>query len=195
MNNCKTIILYFGSFNPIHKGHLALANAALSELKLTENILGEVWFVLSAQNPFKKQANLWPDNKRAELIRQAIFAFPNFKFCEVELQLPKPSYTIVSLDFLHQTYPTNVFYLLMGEDNLSQLHLWKDYSRILTQHKIMVYPRENHAVCQETASKDYPILREYPNQILWLKQPLINISSSEIRNKIKNGEDVADLLP
>ena len=131
--------LFFGSFNPIHIGHLAIANymAAFTDLQ-------QVWFVVSPQNPLKEKESLLADYHRLALVEQAISDNPQYKASSIEFKLPKPSYTINTLTHLKEKYPEREFVLIMGADNLQTLHKWKNYGQILEQYEIYVYPRKKN---------------------------------------------------
>lgn len=197
-------ILYFGSFNPVHNGHIRLAESIL------EKGLGrEVWFVLSPQNPFKQNPGLWTEALRQKLLEEALRHHPGLKFCGIELELPKPSFTIQTLLELRHRHPGKEFDILMGEDNLEKLHLWKDYRRILEMCHIYVYPRTktlstliNMKACglteiekPDSPTEAYPAQSDYPDKIHRLELPLLNISSSEIRQMLKEGKDISHLVP
>lgn len=203
-------LLYFGSFNPVHKGHIAIAQAAIAQ-----HIAQEVWFVLSPQNPFKASDGLWPESEREERLRKALEPYPAFRLCDAELHLPKPSYTIQTLDFLLQRYPGKRFGILMGEDNLTRLHLWKDFNRILADCDIWVYPRANRNPNEAIAGSNpetpnpadtskphspaewscYPAVQQFPEKIHRLDCPLLDISSTQIRQLLGQGKDVSSLIP
>lgn len=204
-------LLYFGSFNPVHKGHIAIAEAAIDQ-----HIADEVWFVLSPQNPFKQAENLWDESERAARLQKALQPYPYFKFCDAELHLPKPSYTIQTLDFLQKEHPGKSFGILMGEDNLEKLHLWREYRKILSLCPVWVYPRsgnaqttvqpipgpENHpktntrnGTALPGSWSRHPVVQEFPGQIHRLECPLLDISSTRIRTMLERGEDVSDLVP
>ena len=183
------IILYFGSFNPVHNGHIALAKA------VSQLYHAKVWFVLSPQNPFKQDRTLWDENLRARLLEQALRPYGSLEFCDAELRLPKPSYTIDTLRYLQERHPQTEFLILMGEDNLSGLHRWKEIDRIMHRCGILVYPRKEQ---KKTAPKPetYPILERFAHKISLLENlPLLDISSTEIRRKLSEGQDVSDLVP
>lgn len=197
----RPIILYFGSFNPIHNGHIALARSVLEK-----GFGKEVRFVLSPQNPFKRQQDLWPENLRRQLLEEAIAPFPEMRFCDAELQLPKPSYTIRTLEFLQREFPEEDFAILMGEDNLQNLHRWKDYEKILRQCRILVYPRQenpspNTSCLRPTERSDSrkiassPALHDFSERIQILDLPLLDISSSSIREALRKGSDISALVP
>lgn len=171
--------LYFGSFNPIHVGHLAIANAILDEAGLRE-----VWFVLSPQNPFKEQKNLLPDHHRLQILKVAIEDNPRFRACDIEFSLPRPSYTSLTLAHLGERYPDKDFCLIMGADNLASFHRWHNYRYIIDNYHICVYPRVDSP---KTQWDDHP-------HVHLINSPLFNISSSYIRECIKNGKSVKYIL-
>lgn len=177
----KQIGLYFGSFNPVHYGHLKMAEHFLEKAQIDT-----VWFVLSPQNPLKPKAVLWPDALREDLLQKAIEDNPRFTYCNIEQQRPAPHYTIDTLEILKDTYPQFSFSLLLGSDNLLQFPQWKDYKQLLDHYSIYVYPR------QTEASDHAPV--EHPN-IHFLKGPPLPFSATEIRNRITKGETVAQYMP
>lgn len=183
----QTAILYFGSFNPVHNGHIALAKA------VAKGYDAEVWFVLSPQNPFKQDRNLWPEETRGFLLKKALENEPALKFCDVELRLSKPSYTINTLRHLQAEEPQTSFFILMGEDNLAGLHRWKEIDEIMTRCRILVYPRkEKNAPLQQT----YPAVERFGNKITLLKDlPLLDISSTQIRQMLAENKDISALVP
>lgn len=181
-------VLYFGSFNPVHNGHIALAQAVAKRMPQAE-----IRFVLSAQNPFKEQKDLWPEEVRAHLLEKSLKPFPAFSLCRAELELPRPSYTINTLHYLQDKHPETSFSILMGEDNLAGLHKWKDYTQILARCRIWVYPRRQG---QPEAIPSYEAARLFPERISVLEDlPLLNISSTLLREKIRKNEDVSALVP
>lgn len=172
--------LYFGSFNPIHNGHLMLANY------LVENSgLDALWFVISPQNPFKTKESLLPDYQRLELVNRAIEGYTKFAACDIEFSMPKPSYTIDTLTYLGEKYPKREFALIMGTDNLDRLDRWKNYEQIINNHKIIVFPRNG---CDGGA------LRSHSN-VKIVDTPIIEVSSTFIRESIRNGKDVRFFMP
>lgn len=180
MEKKEHIGLYFGSFNPIHYGHLILANHIVQATDLDK-----IWFVVSPQNPLKSK-NLLIDNKtRLNLVNLAIEGNDNFFASDVEFSLPIPSYTINTLQVLNASYPDKDFSIIIGEDNLCNFHRWKDYDKIINSYNIYVYPREG---------SEYTNLIEH-SQIHMVDAPLINISSSYIRKLVKDGMDIRYLLP
>jgi len=176
---CMKIGLFFGSFNPIHNGHLAIAES-IAQQKLFD----QIWLVVSPNNPLKEKNDLLPENKRLEMIKLAIQNFPNLYACDVEFSLPKPSYTINTLHFLENQYPNDEFSLILGNDNMDNFHLWKNYEEILERFTIYVYPRSNEAF----EKKEHP-------HIVYLDAPLLPISATEIRNLLKHGKPIEDYLP
>lgn len=186
----KSVGLYFGTFNPIHVGHLIIANHIVEHTDLNE-----VWLVVSPQNPLKEKAGLLPDYHRLNLIRIAIEDNPKVRASNVEFGLPKPSYTVNTLAHLKEEFPNTTFTLIMGEDNLRSLHKWKNYQTILENHKIYVYPRAL-TIQEKEDLNPHPNLRqlaEHPN-IIKVDAPVMKLSSSFIRNSIKEGRDVRYLL-
>ena len=172
--------LLFGSFNPIHIGHLALANFILEY-----TYLDEIWFVVSPHNPFKVSNDLAGEGKRLRMVKLAIEAEPRFKACDLEFQLPRPSFTINTLKELNQLYPTHQFTIIMGSDNLLSIDRWKDYSTIITDYRILVYPRPGYNV---------ELLPEN-STIQLIKAPLLDISSTMIREGLAQGKELRFLLP
>jgi nicotinate-nucleotide adenylyltransferase len=176
MNNQPvTVGLFFGSFNPIHIGHLAIANymLAFTEMK-------ELWFVVSPQNPFKKPQNMLSEKHRMVLVNLAIEDYPSYRACNIEFRMPKPSYTIDTLARLADKYPQRKFALIMGSDNLEQFHKWKNSDVIIENYHRYIYPRP------ETPQH---LLENIPNATL-VNAPLIDISSSFIRRAIAAGKDM-----
>lgn len=170
--------LYFGSFNPIHNGHLAIASYVLEHTDLHE-----VWFVVSPQNPFKANDVLLPEQQRLHMVQLAIQAIPMMKASDVEFALPKPSYTYDTLQYLTQHYPHHSFALMMGADNAERMHEWKNATQLLGHYPIYVYPRDN----------DTPIATQHPD-FKYVKAPLYPISSTQIRTQIANNTDVSTWL-
>lgn len=173
--------LFFGSFNPIHIGHLALARFFLNETGLKE-----IWFVVSPQNPLKDKKSLLPEHHRLQLLKCAIDDEPAFKAIDIEFKMERPSYTIHTLLKLDELYPKKEFALLMGHDNLGSFEKWKNYQSILENYQIFVYPRISQHSKQNEIS--------HPN-IIKINAPIIEISSTYIRHAIANKKDVRFLLP
>ena len=178
--------LYFGSFNPVHIGHIAIAGY------MTEFAgLDQVWFVVSPHNPLKKKETLLADHHRFYMTQLAIGDNDRLKASDIEFKLPVPSYTIDTLTYLKEKNPKNEFCLVMGEDNLYTLHKWKNADELIRKYPIYVYPRP------DSSKPISPIL----NQILAeadiheVKAPLMEISGTFIRDGIKNGKDMSYFLP
>jgi len=169
--------LYFGSFNPIHIGHMIIANMVVQSTELDQ-----VWFVLSPQNPFKQKTTLLREQERLHLIHLAIEDNPKLRVTDIEFRLPKPSYTIDTLTYLKEKYPQHSFSLIMGSDNIDQIKEWKNGDFILNNYKITVYKRS-----EITATI-------HPN-INYLDFPFLDISATFIRNKIKEGYNMNYFLP
>jgi nicotinate-nucleotide adenylyltransferase len=172
--------LFFGSFNPVHVGHMIIAN-----FMATQTGLEEVWMVVSPHNPLKPKKTLARDHDRLHLVRLAIGDNPKLKASDVEFGLPQPSYTVDTLSYLKEKYPTRQFALIMGGDNLATLHKWKDYELLLRDHEIFVYQRPSH---------DLGDLQQHPS-IKIVEAPLMQISASYIRNCLKAGQSVQYLVP
>lgn len=172
--------LYFGSFNPIHIGHLAIANymAEYSDLD-------QIWFVVSPQNPFKQKSSLLSDYHRLELVNRSIENYPKLKASNIEFALPKPSYTIDTLIYLKEKHPEYNFSLIMGSDNLKSFSKWKNYELILQNNDLYVYPRPGF--------KDDEI--ELKGNIHLVNAPLMEISSSFIREAIKDKKELPFFMP
>lgn len=177
--------LYFGSFNPVHIGHLAIAGY------MTEFAgIDQVWFVVSPHNPLKKKDTLLADHQRLYMAQLAIGDNARMKASDIEFKLPVPSYTIDTLTHLGEKYPKNEFSLLMGEDNLYTLHKWKNSDELIRNHPIYVYPRTN------SIKPSSPVLNNIlaNSDIRYVKAPLMEISGTFIRNGIKQGKDMSYFL-
>lgn len=172
------IALFGGSFDPIHNGHLAIANYIVQN-----NEVDEFWFLLSPQNPLKTNLRQTCDKDRLNMLHCAIEENPKFKICDIELSLPKPSYTIDTLNELKKHYPEHQFSLVIGEDNLSVFEKWKDYKTIVANHKIYVYPRHNAMATFKHSN------------IVITQAPFFNISSTEIRQLINKKLSIEHLVP
>ena len=185
--------LYFGTFNPIHVGHLVIANYMA---EFTD--LDQVWFVVSPQNPLKDKNSLLPDFHRLALVREAIYENPKLSASDVEFNLSKPSYTITTMGYLLEKYPQHSFSLIMGEDNLRTLHKWYNHDVLLRKHKIYVYPRVlTIQEEQEVMSLSEQLTKNYaghPNIVFCNDAPVMKVSASFIRQAIKEGKDVRYLL-
>lgn len=174
--------LYFGTFNPIHIGHLIIANH-MAEY----SGLDQVWMVVTPHNPLKKKSTLLEDHHRLHMVRLATDFFEKIESSDVEFKLPQPNYTVHTLAYLKEKFPKNEFSLIMGEDNLSSLHKWKNYETILEHHKIYVYPR---LISSETEST----FHNHPN-VFRIDAPILELSSTFIRESIKKGKNVIPMLP
>ena len=178
----KKVGLFFGTFNPIHNGHLKVANYFVKKVELEE-----VWLVVSPQSPFKKKESLVENNQRLAMVDIALKDFPKLKVCDDEINLSKPSYTINTLLHLKNKFHDYDFVIILGQDILSYFHEWKNYKDILKNYKIYVYPRgESYLTPDE--------FKEHRNIHLF-SAPEIEISSSKVRNMILNGEVPDSLLP
>lgn len=175
----KKIGLFFGSFNPIHVGHLIIA-----EYLVEHTDLKEIWFVVSPCNPLKKKQSLLNEHQRLYMVNLAIEDDPRFRSCDIEFKLPQPSYTVNTLVHLEEKYPEKEFCLIMGEDNLDCIEKWYNYQFILDNYSIYIYPRDNY----ETQHK-----RELPT-IHYITAPKIEISATMIRESIKNKQSVKYLM-
>jgi len=173
--------LYFGSYNPIHIGHLAIANYMV---EFTD--IDQLWFVVSPQNPFKKKENLLADYHRLEMVNRAIKNDNRFRASNIEFSMPKPSYTIDTLAYLQEKYPDHSFNILMGSDNLESFPKWKNFEMIVKNYGVIVYPRPGY---------DSSKIPNFKTVTVAEKAPLIEISSSFIRKAIKEGKDIRHFVP
>ncbi len=182
----KKVGLYFGTFNPIHIGHLAIAN------HLVENSdLEEVWLVVTPHNPHKKKKTLLEDTHRYRMVEIALEDYPKLKASKIEFGLPQPNYTVITLAHLSEKHPNLDFCLIMGQDNLQSFHKWKNYEMILNQHHIYVYPRIYKD--QKKSTQNFEL--ENHKKIHQLDAPIMEISSTFIRNALKNKKNIQPLLP
>ena len=174
--------LFFGSFNPVHIGHTAIANYFVEYAGLRE-----VWFVVSPHNPLKERATLLAEYHRLELVRLALEDDPRFRASDIEFRLPKPSYTIDTLAYLTEKYPKREFVLIMGADNLVTLHKWKNFEELIRRYEIVVYPRKG----SETTTLHPSLEKILPQaRITVTGAPEMEISSSFLRQAIKEGKDM-----
>jgi nicotinate-nucleotide adenylyltransferase len=186
----KKIGLFFGTYNPIHVGHLVIANHLANYTELDE-----VWLVVSPQNPLKKKDSLLQDYHRLALVRVAIEDNPKLKASEIEFSLPKPSYTSNTLAHINEKYPDYSFALIMGEDNLRTFHKWKNYEDILKNNQIYVYPRiltEQEKLASDSEIKNE--LDKHKNITICADVPVMKVSASFIRKAVKEKKDVSYLL-
>jgi len=171
--------LYFGSFNPIHIGHLIIANHVLNETSINK-----VWFIVSPQNPFKESKTLLNEFDRLHLVRLATQDDNRIKCSDIEFNLPKPSYTSNTLTFLSEKHPEHQFSLIMGSDSYQNLDKWKNYEIIINNYPVYVYKREGHEI-KKTFDKEAVILNA----------PIIQISASQIREHIRLAKSIRYLVP
>lgn len=172
--------LYFGSFNPIHIGHMVIANYMVEF-----SDIDQLWFVVSPQNPLKKQENLLDDFHRFELVHRAVNEDKRFRASNIEFKLPKPSYTIDTLTYLKEQFPNHTFSIIMGADNLENFNKWKNFEIILENYGIIVYPRPGIEI------NDF----QNHTNVKIVKAPLMEISSTFIRESIKQGKDLRHFIP
>ncbi len=174
----KKIGLYFGSFNPVHTGHLIIASHLANNTDLKE-----VWFVVSPQNPFKKETGLLNERHRISLVKLAIEDEQSLKTSDVEFKLPKPSYTIDTLIYLSEKYPEYEFSVIMGSDGFQNIEKWKNYEQIINNYTIYIYMRPG-----------FEVTNKYGDNIIQVKAPLLEISATEIRKNIKAGKSIRYLV-
>jgi nicotinate-nucleotide adenylyltransferase len=171
--------LFFGSFNPVHTGHLIMASTILNEFPLAR-----IWFVVSPQNPLKQNTSLLEAEKRLMLVEKAIINDPRFETSNIEFELPQPSYTIDTLYNFEKQYPEHHFYLIMGSDSFLQLKRWKSYEALIKKD-IIVYQRPGFLIPDDLSC---------PN-IVFVKSSLLDISATEIRALIRSGKSIKYLVP
>lgn len=177
----RKVGLFFGTFNPIHSGHLIIANHMVEYSDLEE-----IWLVVTPHNPHKKKSSLLDNHHRLEMVYRACETYDKLKPSNIEFGLPQPNYTVHTLAHLQEKFPTNEFCLIMGEDNLKNFHKWKNYEVILENHEIYVYPRI-------ASGKIAPELEKHA-KINRIAAPIIEISATFIRKSIKEGKNVRPLL-
>ena len=175
----KVIGIFGGSFNPVHNGHIMLA-----QYLAQHSHLDEVWLTLSPQNPLKISNSLLDDNHRLAMLNLAIESYPLLKVCDIELEMPRPSYTINTLDELSRRYPDYRFNIVIGGDNWNIIDRWKDYQRIINEYGVVVYPRPGYELSSTNNSN-----------VVVVEAPLADISSTEIREAIAKYDEVGHLLP
>lgn len=172
--------LYFGSFNPIHHGHLIIATYMVQETDLDQ-----VWFVVSPQNPLKPSNGLLNEYHRLYLVQTAIKAEPQLKAIDIEFRLPKPSYTVTTLAYLAEKYPTHEFSVIMGSDSFQNIERWKNYEHILKHYPIYIYKRPGHEVNHSFEEANITVMQA----------PLLEISATHIRKNIREGKSIRFLVP
>lgn len=178
----KQVGLFFGSFNPIHIGHLILANHFAEYTPMDE-----VWLVVTPQNPLKSKHSLLDNHQRLEMVYRATKDYPKLKPSDIEFHLPTPNYTIDTLVHLQEKYPEHRFALLLGEDNLRNFHKWKNYEVLLEHHPLYVYPRTGTTTLPD-AFKNHPNIHP-------INAPKIELSASALRQAIKEGKNIRPLMP
>ena len=171
--------LYFGSFNPIHIGHLIIANHVVSHTDIDK-----VWFVLSPHNPLKEEHSLLNEYDRLNLVEVAIRDNPKFRASNVEFHLPKPSYTIDTLTYLTEKFPLEQFSVIMGADSFQNIHRWKNYQQLVERYQLVVYNRNG-----------FEITETHGARIQVLHAPLLDISATFIRNQVRQGHSIRYLVP
>lgn len=171
--------LYFGSFNPVHTGHLIIANHLLNTTPLQQ-----VWLIVSPHNPLKKTSSLLNEYHRLHLVQSAIEGEKNLKASNVEFHLPKPSYTIDTLTYLKEKFPEHSFAVIMGSDSFYNIHKWKNYEVLLKEYELYIYQRPGFEVRENTRSN-----------IKLLNAPVLEISSTHIRELIKKNKSIRYLVP
>lgn len=174
--------LFFGTFNPIHVGHLVIANHIAEYTDLDQ-----IWFVVTPQSPFKIKASILDNRQRYEMVYRATKDYQSLRPCDIEFHLPQPNYTIDTLTYLQEKYPEHTFALIMGEDNLQSFHKWKNYELILNDHDIYVYPR----ISKESVKTRF----ENHERIKKVDAPVMELSSTFIRKSRKEGKNVKAMLP
>lgn len=185
--------LYFGTFNPIHIGHLIISNYMAEYTDLDQ-----VWLVVSPQNPLKNKKSLLQDYHRLAIVNVAIEDNDNLRATDIEFKMPRPSYTADTLAYLKDKHPNHEFHLIMGEDNLRTFHKWKNFEYILENHKLYVYPRvltiQEEQEIHDIGYLPKNELNNHPNVVMLEDAPVMKVSSSFIRDAIKNKKDVRYLL-
>ena len=179
--NKKQIGLFFGSFNPIHIGHLIIGNHLVEH-----SSMDELWFVVTPQNPFKQKHSLLDNYSRLEMVHLAVEEYEKLRPSDIEFNLPQPNYTANTLAYLEEKYPNFTFSLIMGEDNLKSFHKWKNYQHILNNYVIYVYPRISEGSIPEEFENHLNIRK--------IEAPIIELSATFIRQEIKEGRNVRPLL-
>ena len=172
--------LYFGSFNPVHHGHLIIANYILQNTDLEQ-----LWFVISPQNPLKPSTALLNEYHRLFLVQVAIEGESRLRASDIEFKLPKPSYTVNTLAYLNEKYPNYQFAIIMGSDSFQNIKNWKNYQHLLENYPVYVYTRPGHI----------PARTEAAANIYYLNAPMLEISATHIRNTVRSGKSIRYLVP
>lgn len=173
------IILYFGSFNPVHVGHLIIANHVLNETDADK-----LWFIVSPHNPLKQENGLLNEYHRLHLVQTAIEGDLRMKASDIEFHLPRPSFTIDTLTYLKEKYPEHEFRILMGSDSFSNIHKWKNYELLLRDYDIIIYNRPA-----------FPVDPQAGGRLTILNAPLLEISATRIRELIRQGKSIRYMVP
>ena len=179
------VVLFFGSFNPVHIGHLIIANHIVQEKEVDQ-----LWFVVSPHNPLKEKKSLLKGHHRLYMVQEAIDDNTNLRASDIEFGMPQPSYTSDTLAYLKEKHPTYKFSLLMGEDNLRGFHKWKNYEQILAHHSIYVFPRIKE---EKDAAGDEKTMNHSSFQLV-KDVPVMKLSATHIRNQIKNNKSIQYLV-
>ena len=186
--------LYFGSFNPIHLGHLVIANHMVNR-----GGLDQVWIVVTPTSPFKLLDEMIPEEHRLQMVKLAIADNPFIFSSDIEFKLERPSYTADTLQHLRDKFPEVSFSVILGEDNYENLHKWKDFKSIHENHRLLVYPRRlskmSGLVPEQSISMDKPVSLDTTKAVIFTEAPMIAISSTYIREAILEKQDVQYLLP
>ncbi|MDG2209211.1 MAG: nicotinate (nicotinamide) nucleotide adenylyltransferase [Flavobacteriales bacterium] len=188
----KKIGLYFGTFNPIHMGHLVIANHMA-----TQTDLDEVWLVVTPRSPQKNPGDLMDQDHRLQMVHLALAENEKLSGSDVEFDLPLPNYTAATMRHLRSIHPNGEFSIIIGEDNFHQLHTWKDHWELVEHHRILVYPRrslELEGMVSEMIDSDKKIPADHPH-VIWCDAPMISISSTYLRHVIQEHKDIRYLLP
>ena len=195
MSSKRQVGLYFGTFNPIHVGHVIIAN------HLVENSdLDQIWFVVTPMSPHKTKDRILDNIDRYDMVKIAIEDYEKLHVSDIEFHLPKPNYTVTTLVHLEERHPNTHFSLIMGEDNLKSLHRWHNFETIIANYTILVYPRIAHGEIDESIAKNVlkgpqpQGFKEFEAIIQFVEGPIIELSSSFIRNAINEGKNVLPML-
>jgi len=178
-----TVGLFFGSFNPIHSGHLIIANLILEDAGLDQ-----VWFIVSPQNPFKQAKSLAHEFDRLDMVSAAIEGNYKFRASDVEFAMPKPSYTVDTLAYLKGKHSTASFKVLMGQDNLTHFHKWKNHQVILNDFGLVVYPRAEEVDLSKLELAKHP-------KVEYVQAPLLHISATMIRQRVRENKSIQYIVP
>lgn len=195
MRSKRQVGLYFGTFNPIHVGHVIIANHLVEY-----SDLDEVWFIVTPMSPHKTQDSILDNMDRFDMVKLAIEDYDKLYASDIEFHLPTPNYTVTTLAYLEERYPNTHFSLIMGEDNLKSLHRWYNFEAIISNYSILVYPRIADGKVDKNIAKN--VLRvpqpqgykELEASIQVVDAPIIELSSSFIRNAIKEGKNARPML-